>query len=522
MSLKRRRRLWITMLAFFGTALGTLSGYWLGRVTVVGSIDTGLYDYTHELSSRANDYAHEFDGIWKIFNPSRFPFCSQEEIAEMQAITFRLEQVKDIGRVRDDKLQCSSFLGRLDPPIQARRPTMQLPNGIKIYTNVPLRFAASSIGTVFEFEQVNVVLTPTAFNLSGHPHTRSMVLVVNPQTKQYVQIAGTKLDVDPAQVLAQGRLRTAGALYNSHCSPDLGICVVATETLQDGMDGASSLLWEYSVLGGMAGLGLSLAIGQFYLQRLGLAQQLRRALRKDALRLVYQPILRLPSRDCAGAEALVRWSDEEGNPIAPDFFVRIAEDRGFIDEITSFVIRRATEEVGDILRKCPELTLSINISSSDLEGEDLHWLLEQHVLRAGIRPSQIALELTERSTTDLTILRDAILRLHKDGYQIHIDDFGTGFSSLAYLHELAVDAIKIDRTFTRTIGTDAITASILPQILNLAESLQLEVIVEGVETEAQATYLCATGKHIQAQGWCFGKPVSAHELPKYREQMKAS
>src|SRR5579859_6896916 len=121
MSLKRRRRLWITVLAFFGTALGTLSGYRLGRATVVGSVDIGLHDYTHELTSRANDYAREFAGIWKIFNPSRFPFCSQEEIAEMQAITFRLEQVKDIGRVQDDKLRCSAFLGRLDPPIQASR-----------------------------------------------------------------------------------------------------------------------------------------------------------------------------------------------------------------------------------------------------------------------------------------------------------------------------------------------------------------------------------------------------------------
>jgi len=106
-----------------------------------------------------------------------------------------------------------------------------------------------------------------------------------------------------------------------------------------------------------------------------------------------------------------------------------------------------------------------------------------------------------------------------EGYQVHIDDFGTGYSSLAYLHELAVDAIKIDRAFTRTIGTDAVTASILPQILALAVSLHVEVIVEGVETEEQAAYLLATGSVMQVQGWYYGKPVEASELPKYKEDM---
>jgi sensor c-di-GMP phosphodiesterase-like protein len=282
--------------------------------------------------------------------------------------------------------------------------------------------------------------------------------------------------------------------------------------------GSRALLIEYVCMGGLTGFCLGLVIGQFYLQRIGLAQQLRRAVRRGDLKLVYQPILALPSHNCAGAEALVRWSDEDGRPIAPDFFIGIAEDRGFVSEITAFVVHRSIQEVGSVLRSHPELTLSINIAAADLENDELFWLLEEHVRQAGIAPRQIALELTERSTTDMAVLSDAVLRLHREGYQVHIDDFGTGFSSLSYLHELEVDAIKIDRAFTRTIGTDAVTASILPQILALAESLQVEVIVEGVETQAQADYLVSTGRHMQAQGWYFGKPMLATELPKYREQ----
>ena len=183
------------------------------------------------------------------------------------------------------------------------------------------------------------------------------------------------------------------------------------------------------------------------------------------------------------------------------------------------MIRRSIQEVGGVLRNHPELTLSLNIAPADLQGEAIFDLLDLHVRQASIHPRQIALEITERSTADITQLREAVLRLHMEGYQVHIDDFGTGYSSLAYLHELAVDAIKIDRAFTRTIGTDAVTASILPQILALAISLHVEVIVEGVETDEQASYLLATGNVMQVQGWYYGKPVEATELPKYKEDM---
>ena len=91
----------------------------------------------------------------------------------------------------------------------------------------------------------------------------------------------------------------------------------------------------------------------------------------------------------------------------------------------------------------------------------------------------------------------------------HIDDFGTGYSSLAYLHDLSVDAIKIDKAFTKAIGTDAVTVSILPQILTMAETLKLRVVVEGIETQAQADYFAASNQRIHAQGWLFGRPVPA-------------
>jgi sensor c-di-GMP phosphodiesterase-like protein len=119
----------------------------------------------------------------------------------------------------------------------------------------------------------------------------------------------------------------------------------------------------------------------------------------------------------------------------------------------------------------------------------------------------LAIEITESSTAKHQAARDAILRLRQRGHSVHVDDFGTGYSSLSYLHDLSVDTIKIDRSFTQAIGTQAVTIGILPQILAMAAVLKLKVIVEGVETSQQASYFADADESILAQGWLFGRPV---------------
>jgi sensor c-di-GMP phosphodiesterase-like protein len=519
---KQHRRFEIVALALLGALLGAAGGYWLGHASLLRNAESGLVSYASELVRHADEYSAEFGQIQQHLKNSGHAFCSPEDIADMQWISFRSVQVKEIGRTRDSMFFCSAFLGRLAKPLREAPVTLHLPDGTNVFTDAHLTFAASSQGTILEFTQgdFDAVLSPAAYDLWGRPHMHYMVAMVDRGTHQMARIAGEPLPITPAMLVAGQGKNSRDDLYRTRCSETHPVCVATSESVADVMFGSRTLLAEYSAMGGIGGLGLGSALGLFYRQRRSLTQQLRRALREQTLHLVYQPVIGLPSGDCYGAEALARWSDEDGNPVSPEIFVRIAEESGLIGELTAFVIRRATHETGDVLRRHPELVLSINIAASDLEEDDLFLLLEEHVRQAGILPCQIALELTERSTADVAILREGILHLHQEGYQVHIDDFGTGFSSLAYLHELAVDAIKIDRTFTRTIGTEAVTASILPQILSLAESLGLDIIVEGVETEMQANYLRDTGKRLQAQGWYFGKPVTATELPKYREEMQ--
>jgi sensor c-di-GMP phosphodiesterase-like protein len=124
----------------------------------------------------------------------------------------------------------------------------------------------------------------------------------------------------------------------------------------------------------------------------------------------------------------------------------------------------------------------------------------------------VAIEITEGSTASRGVAIETIAHLRHHGHSVHIDDFGTGYSSLSYLHELSVDAIKIDQTFTRAIGTESAVVAILPQILSMAAALDLSVIVEGIETPAQASYFAEFTQPILGQGWLFGRPVPASEL----------
>jgi sensor c-di-GMP phosphodiesterase-like protein len=134
----------------------------------------------------------------------------------------------------------------------------------------------------------------------------------------------------------------------------------------------------------------------------------------------------------------------------------------------------------------------------------LHWLAQ-----AAVPSESVTIKIMENSTARHDNAIETIRRLRASGHRVHIDDFWTGYSSLAYLQDLSVDAIKIDKVFTQAIGTGSVAVSIVPQIFAMAEVLELEIIVEGIETEEQAQYFASTGRRIRAQGWLFGRPMPA-------------
>jgi sensor c-di-GMP phosphodiesterase-like protein len=507
-------------LTLLGFLLGAFAGLRLGRSMLLRTAKEDLSDYAQQLSRNADALRGELSVSLDELNLPRFPVCSNPDLWSLQTRTFRSSQLKDIGRTHNGILYCSAVLGRLKKPYVEGIPTVVMADGTHVYADVALVLASmgGDHGTVVEWGDLDAVLSPNAFDHWNRPHVSYSVVAVDGKTNHLARVAGAALSPQTSsQVLAHGSAILGGRIYRGHCTDRNQICAVTSESLADVWGSSRSTQIAYSAMGGFAGLNLGLLGALIYLRASGLSHQLHSAIRRSSpsLRLVYEPIMDSRTYRTVGAEALLRWTDRTGASIPADVFVRMAEEKGFIDELTAFVVRRAIRETGDLLREHSTFMLSINIAASDMNGHQLLGILEKEVRRANIFPWQIGLELTERCAADLVVARSAIRRLREAGYKVLIDDFGTGFSSLSYIDQLAVNAIKIDRSFTRTVGTDAVTAPLLPQMIAMAESLGVEVIVEGVETEVQKKFLSANEKSLRLQGWYFSEPLSADGLSSF-------
>lgn len=245
-------------------------------------------------------------------------------------------------------------------------------------------------------------------------------------------------------------------------------------------------------------------------QRRSIGAALRLALKRDEFYLRYQPIVELASGRCIGVEALLRWHRPDGEQIGPELFIPVAEQAGFITRLTERVLELVEADAGHYLAAHPDFHVAINLSAADLQSTAIVDLIERFLQRSGARPSNLMVEITERGFLDLDNARRVLDLLRTRGIEVAIDDFGTGYSSLSYLESLALDFLKIDRSFIEAIGTRAPTSQVVGHIIAMARTMGLHMIAEGVESQAQADFLKQQAVQY-AQGWLFGKPVSFAE-----------
>ncbi|BBP80463.1 hypothetical protein PHLH8_01050 [Pseudomonas sp. Pc102] len=243
-------------------------------------------------------------------------------------------------------------------------------------------------------------------------------------------------------------------------------------------------------------------------RRQSLSGELQGAIRRRELRVRYQPLFDLASRRCVGAEALVRWRRTDGNMMSPDLFIPLAESTGQIRDITDFMIEQVLAQQSAFLRANPELYISINLAACDVGSPRIAPLTAALLARYQVPARQIAFEVTEHGLADIQAAQEVLGQLRAQGHRILIDDFGTGYSSLAYLQALPADVLKIDKAFVDALGHDAASSGVAPHIVHMAQALQLKVVAEGIEHEAQALFLASEGAHY-GQGWLFSRPLTA-------------
>ena len=255
------------------------------------------------------------------------------------------------------------------------------------------------------------------------------------------------------------------------------------------------------------------AMNRSAMERIELEQDLRHALKRNEFELFYQPKLCVASNSICGAEALIRWRHPRHGLVSPDKFIPLAEETSLIINIGEWVIRSACQQVVAWHEQgLKPRRISVNLSAIQLESDSFVESVERILGETGVRTEFIEFELTESM-----VLRNperslvTLHRLRQLGICLALDDFGTGYSSLSYLKRLPVDTLKIDRSFVEGVPEDEDDSQIVRMIIALAKSVHLEVVAEGIETEAQRDFLIELGIEF-LQGYLIAKPLPVKEF----------
>jgi diguanylate cyclase (GGDEF)-like protein len=334
------------------------------------------------------------------------------------------------------------------------------------------------------------LLTLVAKRLSGHARTGD--LLARPGGDEFVLVADGVRDDEAARSLGERLAASCAEPFNLdgeevEVSVTVGVCRVADASSgEEAMRDAAS-------------------------SRLTLERHLRRALDRDELHVVYQPVVNVEDSSIVGMEALLRWHCEALGHVSPAEFIPIAERTGLILPIGRFVLARAVEQLAAWRAAGHDrLRVSVNLSASQLADEQLPDLLAELLATHGVPGEPLLLELTEtalmRHATDQPL--QMLERLRATGAGLVLDDFGTGYSSLARLSSLRLAAVKIDRSFIAAMESDVGARAVVTAVMQMAGPLGCAVVAEGIETVEQRDLLAELGCP-RAQGYLFGRPEPA-------------
>jgi diguanylate cyclase (GGDEF)-like protein len=251
-------------------------------------------------------------------------------------------------------------------------------------------------------------------------------------------------------------------------------------------------------------------LGDVIRDRRVLENELRRAIKRSQLEVYYQPLIDMAGQRISTCEALLRWRHPEHGIVPPSIFIPIAEEIGVISQVGEFVLSEAT-------RQCAswpdEINVAVNVSSLQFQQTDVCAVVAGALAASGLDPNRLEIEVTESAMVrNISEISSVLAKLSASGVKISLDDFGTGFSSLSYLHAMPLDNVKIDRSFIENIMVEGRSRILLAGVTHLARDLGLAVTVEGVETEAQRDVLLRTVHVDRMQGYLFGRPMPSDSI----------
>lgn len=468
-----------------------------------------------DVMHRTDEAARQIMNGNRLLARSGLAPCSPASLALMRRIALGFSYIHAIGHVEHGTLVCSS-MGLAEIPLGDD--VLRTASGAALYPNVPLPGATD--GALLAVERdgyATIIHRDMPVDASGAgPDAALGVLHL-----ESGRIAVSRGKLDPAWIARLGTGRSTafadrGMLVAIVRSKLDTIAAVAAVPLARVERRTHAIALRLVPAGFVFGIVLAVMLGLLLRRRMSLEMSLGAALRRGEFFLQYQPIVNLQTGEWVGAEALLRWRRANGELVGPDLFIPAAEQSGAIVKLTEHVIEMVAREAGAYLSAHPAFHVAINLSAADVRSPVIVERLTSMLAACGARPSNLIVEITERGFLHLDTAREVIRLLRAHGIGVAIDDFGTGYSSLSYLESLDLDYLKIDRSFIEAIGTDAPTSGVVGLIIEMARSMRLSMIAEGIENPVQAAYLRERGVEF-AQGWMFGKPMPFADIARHAD-----
>ena len=505
----RRSRIIVVaiLLGAFGAAIPLAAVLYVSWNLAIEAEQERLSAFSNRAITRANRSLSEVSAALRAMAAFRGEPCSPNHIMEMRRLTMNTPTVEEIGYFESGRLQCTSW-GKTEGDIPYARGDYTTNDGIEVTIRMqPLVTGAKPL-MALRYQSYNALVDPLRF----------VDVIVDPGIKLAIAsddgaLIGALNSPDPEllrTIIAQPRngLNQRELFAVSKANGWMAIAIEPRDSMLPNLRRERLMLLPIGAFIAVFIVGIVIWLSRRRLSPIG---ELEIAIQNREFLVHYQPIVELETGRCTGGEALVRWHRPDGSLVQPDLFIPLAEETGLIMPITDQVIAMVVKDLKNHFLADRSLHVAINISASDIKTGRILPVVAQAIGGTCIEPQQIWLEATERGFMDIDSARATITLARQLGHAVAIDDFGTGYSSLQYLQGLPLDALKIDKTFVESIGRNTATSSVISHIIDMAKTLNLQIIAEGVETEVQASFLRAHQVEF-AQGWLFSQPLPVSDF----------
>lgn len=447
------------------------------------------------------------------------PPCSRQHVRQMQAKVVTTSSVDQISYFREGRMRCSSW-GQADPAdaaVQWAAPDHTTADGAALQLDVEPRAAYGRRMLSLRLGDYDALMDPGHFiDVIGMHDVHAAI--ATPDGRLIAQQALPDQEL-LASLLRNPRSGMDDRILFASARSESWLAIVTTPRISR-RTVFEQQFWVFFPLSLALAIASVAGIAWMSQRHQSMQGELVLALQRNELYVAYQPIIELKTGICVGAEALIRWQRSDGSEVRPDLFIPMAEEGELVETITDLVIDRVIADMRSLLVEDRSAHIAINLAPDDMITGRALKVIAGKLAGTGIANQQIWLEATERGFMDIERARAVITAARHSGHAVAIDDFGVGYSNLQYLQQLPLDALKIDKSFIDAIGTDSATSPVTGHIIDMAKTLGLFVVAEGVETEAQLAYL--HGRQVEfGQGWLFSKALRSEEFITFHQRRRA-